>query len=145
VNTRPAAEFRVRLLAVVLAASVLAGCEVPSQPAYEETTVWRPVGAWSGRGLQQTDAFISDTGLLRLTWDARDATPAAAGAATFRVAVHSAVSGRLLALAVDQRGAGRSTTYVSEDPRSFYLVIESTNLEWTVDVAEGIPAFRPSP
>ncbi len=103
-------------------------------------TVWRRLGAWSGRGVVQTEAFISDTGLLRVVWEARSTAGAPVG--TLRVSVHSAVSGRLLALAVDQRGAGRSTAYVIEDPRSFYLVIESTGLDWSVEVAEGIPATR---
>jgi pimeloyl-ACP methyl ester carboxylesterase len=134
--------LRIRALAVLLAANALAGCGVSSQPAGEDVTVWRPLGAWSGRDALQTDAFIGDTGLLRVAWEARALVPPQAEAGTLLVFVHSAVSGRQLVLAVDQRGPGRSITYISEDPRSFYLVIESTNLEWTVDVAEGIPARR---
>jgi hypothetical protein len=94
--------------------------------------------------LLQTDAFISDTGQLRIVWEARAASPARTDAESFRVSVHSAVSGRLLVTAVEHRGAGRNTTYVTEDPRSFFLVIESANLEWSVEVAEGVPALRRS-
>jgi len=129
---------------VLLIAAVLAGGGCSSPRADEEITVWRPLGAWSGRGLLQTEAFSSDTGLLRVVWDARAAAPAGSDAGTLQVSLHSAVSGRVLALAVDQRGAGRNITYVTEDPRSFYLVIESADLEWAVDVAEGIPALRRS-
>ena len=144
--------FRLRALgnlrsfaAALMAASVLAGCGRSSRPPDEEVTVWRPLGAWSGRGLLQTDAFISETGLLRVVWEAHgDATPAHSNAGTLRISVHSAVSGRFLALAVDQRGAGRNTVYVTEDPRSFYLLIESSDLTWSVEVAEGIPAVRRS-
>ena len=45
-----------------------------------------------------------------------------------------------LVQAVDQRGVGRGTAYVSEDPREFYLVVESSNLDWSVTVEEGIAA-----
>jgi hypothetical protein len=120
-------------------ASLLAACDASPPRPVEELTVWRLLGSWSGRGLLQTEAFISDTGLLRIVWEARPgAAPSEPG--TLRVSVHSAVSGRFLVLAVDERGAGRQTTYVSEDPRSFFLVIEATNLDWTVEAAEGIAA-----
>jgi hypothetical protein len=89
-------------------------------------------------GVLQTQPFENDTGMLRVVWQARRTRPSAD--ATLRVYLHSAVSGRRLALAVEHRGAGGDTTYINEDPRGFYLVIESTGLEWTVDVAEGIPA-----
>ncbi len=78
--------------------------------------------------------------MLRVAWEARN--EAASNVGSLRVSVHSAVSGRLLALAVDHRGVGRDTAYVYEDPRAFYLVIESANLDWSVEVAEGIPATR---
>jgi len=90
--------------------------------------------------LLQTEPFISNTGLLRVTWEARGAASPNAG--TLRVSLHSDVSGRVLAPVVDHRGAGRDVTYVNEDPRSFYLVIESVTLDWSVEVAEGIPATR---
>jgi hypothetical protein len=86
----------------------------------------------------QTDPFISDTGSLRLRWETRN--EAAPGTGTFRVTLHSDVSGRPLVLAIDARGAGRNTTYVSEDPRSFFLAIESTNLDWTIAADEGVAA-----
>jgi hypothetical protein len=126
-------------LCLVVTASLCGACSSP-QPV-EDVTVWRPLGAWSGHGVLQTEAFISDTGVLRVSWEARGSGGAAD--ATLRVSVHSAVSGRLLAVAVDRRGAGRDVTYVAEDPRAFYLVIESRNLDWSVDVAEGVAATRP--
>jgi len=54
--------------------------------------------------------------------------------------VHSAVSGRPLALAVEHRGVGHDTAYVNEDPRLFHLVIESTNLDWAVTIEEAVIA-----
>jgi hypothetical protein len=86
----------------------------------------------------QTEPFISDTGSLRLRWETRNET--APGTGLFRVTVHSDVSGRPLVLAVDTRGVGRDTAYVSEDPRPFFLAVESANLDWTVTAEEGVAA-----
>jgi hypothetical protein len=126
---------------VLLTLLLIAACASPPAPPAQEITIWRKLGAWSGRGLLQADAFISDTGQLRITWEARDAA-GSGPPGTLRITLHSAVSGRPLAVAVDQRGSGRDIAYVTEDPRSFYLVIEATNLDWSVEVAEGIPAIR---
>ena len=86
----------------------------------------------------QTDPFISDTGSLRLRWETTN--EAAPGSGSFRVTVHSDVSGRPLILAVDARGVGRDTAYVIEDPRSFFLAVESANVDWTVAADEGVAA-----
>ena len=89
----------------------------------------------------QTEPFISDTGSLRLRWETRN--EAAPGTGVFRVTVHSDVSGRALVLAVDARGVGRDMAYVSEDPRPFFLAVESANVDWTVDAEEGVAATGP--
>ena len=88
----------------------------------------------------QTEGFISN-GSLRVVWETRN--EAAPNAGTFDVTVHSGVSGRPLVQAVEQRGVGRGTAYVSEDPRDFYLLIESSNLDWSVRVDEAIGAMAP--
>lgn len=106
----------------------------------EELTIWESRGHWSGRALLQTDPFISTTGLLRITWKTR---PTESGDdATFSIVLHSDVSGRSLTPVVDQRGPGGGVKYVSEDPRSFFLVIDGRGVEWSVEVAEGLPATR---
>jgi hypothetical protein len=86
----------------------------------------------------QTEPFISDTGSLRLRWDTTHED--APGTGTFRVTVHSDVSGRALITAVDARGVGRDVTYVTEDPRQFFLAVESSNLDWTLSAEEGMAA-----
>jgi len=86
----------------------------------------------------QTEPFISTTGSLRLHWDTRNA--AVPGMGNFRVTVHSDVSGRSLLLAVDAHGVGHDTAYVTEDPRSFFLSVESANLDWTLTAEEGVGA-----
>ncbi len=105
--------------------------------------MWQGRGAWQGRGSTQTDPFTSGTGLLRLTWETHGASAADAG--TFKIILHSDVSGRPLLVAVDSRGPGHDVTYVTEDPRAFFLVIESADLDWSVAVAEGLPASRALP
>ena len=106
------------------------------------TLVWRQRGSWSGHASMQTEPIISDTGSLRLRWETTN--EAASGTGTFRVTVHSDVSGRPLVLAVDARGVGHDIAYVSEDPRPFFLAVESANLDWTVAADEGIAATRAS-
>lgn len=89
----------------------------------------------------QTEPFISTTGSLRLRWET--ANESAPGTGTFRVTVHSDVSGRPLAIAVDIHGAGRDTSYISEDPRSFFFAVEAANIDWTLAADEGIAATAP--
>ena len=85
----------------------------------------------------QTEGFIGN-GSLRVIWETRN--EAAPNSGTFGVTVHSGVSGRPLVQAVEHRGVGRGTAYVSEDPRDFYLLVEAANLDWSVTVEEAIAA-----
>ena len=123
---------------MALAIAFLTACN-SHPPATQDVTVWQSRGKWTGRGPQQTDPFISNTGVLRLTWEARGS----AADEPFKIIVNSDVSGRPLVVAVDRKGPGKDVTYVTEDPRSFFLVVESSTLDWTVEVAEGIPATKP--
>ncbi len=122
----------------MLAALLSASCRDAPPPAGEPAVAWRPLGSWSGRGSMQTDAFISDTGSMRLRWETRNES--APGKGFFRVTVHSDVSGRPLIEAVDVHGVGSATTYVTEDPRPFFLAVESANLDWSVSAEEAVAA-----
>jgi hypothetical protein len=127
-----------RMILILVGVAVGAACASQSPSARTDAVVWRKLGTWSGRGPMQTEPFISETGSLRLSWEtSRETRP---GTGIFRVTVHSDVSGRSLVLAVDKQGVGRDVTYVSEDPRPFFLVIESANLEWTLAADEGVAA-----
>ena len=130
---------RVLLVVALLSAS----CRDDGAPARTPTVVWRKLGTWSGHGATQTEPFISDTGSLRLRWETSHESPPGTG--TFRVTLHSDVSGRPLLVAVDVRGVGRETTYVTEDPRSFFLAVESANLDWTVEAEEAVAATAGPP
>ena len=130
--------MRFPFLVLVGLALLTSSCGDDDPRARTPALVWRKLGSWSGHGSTQTEPFISDTGSLRLRWETRN--EAAPGAGTFRVTVHSDVSGRALLLAVDAIGMGGDTTYVSEDPRSFFLAVESANLDWTLAAEEAVAA-----
>jgi hypothetical protein len=69
-------------------------------------------------------------------WQTRNETPA--GKALFRLTLHSSISGRPLNLVADQAGVGGGTKQIDEDPRAFYLVVESASADWSVTVEEGM-------
>lgn len=107
--------------------------------AAEPRIIWRAVGSWSGRGTRQTESFTSDTGALRVRWEAVAAPGSSAKTPQiFRLSAHSAISGRLLQQVVDRQGPGSGVDYVSQDPHVFYMSVESTGLDWTISVDEGI-------
>ena len=121
---------------------------------------WRPVVSWSGHGNTQTESFAIETGQWRIKWatkpQARDSQTHATPAQTaqsgqlqsegkqvvpmnkFRLVVHSSVSGRFVTVAAEHQGAGNGIAYLAEEPRQFFLVIESGGLDWTVQVEEGV-------
>ncbi len=110
----------------------------PANAATREVVVWRSIGSWSGRGNPQTQSFTSDPGSLRARWQtSHEVRP---GDGRFRLTLHSAISGRPLAQAVDHRGVGAATAYLSEDPRVFYVVVDSARVEWSFTIDEGIGA-----
>jgi hypothetical protein len=82
----------------------------------------------------QTESFNIESGQWRVRWATSNENPPGSG--TFRVTVHSAVSGRPLGVAVEHRGTGRDIAYVNEDPRLYHLVIESGGVDWWVSVED---------
>lgn len=156
-----------RCVALAIVIAFFATCNAPPPPQTEDITIWQPRGHWSGQSPLQTDPFISTTGLLRVTWQSRilgppsrpdNSTAASARSdhsspgnssraeadtpATLRIVLHSDVSGRSLAPVVEHTGGGSGVKYISEDPRSFFFVIESNGVEWDIEVAEGLTAQR---
>lgn len=75
---------------------------------------------------------------MRVVWETHARDDGNTG--SFKLSIHSAVSGRTLAVPVDHRGAGRGTAYVTDDPRMSYSVVESAGLDWTFTVDEALPA-----
>ena len=123
-----------RALAVSVAATLLSlGC---SRPPAREVSREEVVGSWSGRGNLQTESFVGLTGSLRMHWQTKNESPKGKG--SFRLILHSAVSGRELQEPVDHQGVGEGTEYVAEDPRVFFMSAESSNLDWSFSVEEAV-------
>ena len=95
------------------------------------------MGAYSGRGNEQTSSFTSDSGGLRIQWETKPVNPASPSG-TFRLTIHSAISGRPLLVAVNQKGPGKGIAYAGEDPRVFFAEVDSSDLEWTFTVEERV-------
>jgi hypothetical protein len=125
-------------VAVVL---LMSACGAPPpKPVPKEVVIWKNLGAWSGRGNAQTESFLGLTGALRMHWQTKN--EALKGSGTFKLILQSAVSGRALQETVDETGPGEGTVYVAEDPRIFYMSVESANLDWSFTVEEALFAAQ---
>ena len=125
-----------------LALGLFLACGAPAPSTQDSKSQgviqWEPIARWSGRGSQHLDSFQSDSGALRIEWEAKR-TPAATGEGSLKIIVHSAISGRPLAAAIlDHQGEGKGTAYFSEEPRVFFLDITSTDVEWKIAVSERV-------
>src|ERR1700680_749723 len=127
---------------LVAAVLMTASCR-PQPPAKHSVLGWRPVASWSGRGNTQTDSFNIGSGQWRIKWEtSREQSP---GKGYFRLKVHSLVSGRFVETAVDHKGVGADVVYVAEEPRAFFLVIESSGIDWSASVEEGVIGDQEAP
>jgi hypothetical protein len=102
--------------------------------------VTRPLGTFHGRG-SQTIGVVSESGRLRVSWETRNEQPSGSG--TFRLALHSGVSGRPIDLITESRGVGKGVHEVADDPRPYNLMVESTNLDWSFSVEEIVAVPTP--
>lgn len=120
---------------------IAVSCTNPAPREAETIAVVRSLGSFSGRG-SQTIGVVSESGHLRVSWETRNEHPAGTG--TFRLSLHSGVSGRPIELITDQRGEVRGTRDVTDDPRPYNLMVESQNLDWSFTVEEIVSArLRP--
>ena len=125
-----------KVVILALVGTFVCGCRDSAKPNLAHTVIgWEPVASWSGNANYQTDSFDIGTGQWRIKWDARNQPTANGG--SFRVDVHSSVSGRFVMTSVNHQGAGQGVAYVAEDPREFFLVVESQGLNWKVAVEQG--------
>jgi hypothetical protein len=103
-------------------------------------TIWRQVASWSGRGAMTLETFPIAAGRLRLHWTtANESLP---GGGRLKVRLHSADSGRVLEEPVDVQGVSAGSKDLVDDHQRFYLSVESTNVDWSIRVEEGL-ARRP--
>ena len=119
--------FRRIALAIVTAAA-LSGCR--GSGSGEMLVGWQPVVQFSGHGDSQSESFNVESGQWRIKWETKNEEKPGAG--RFRVIVHSAVSGRPITQAIDAKGVGRNVAVVNDDPRLYFLVIESQGVDWTI-------------
>jgi hypothetical protein len=114
---------------------LVAGCASPPEPPPRPVGVTRTVGAWEGRG-NQTLGFLSESGRLRVTWRTRNQQDSKDG--SFRLTLHSGVSGRPLHVIAEHQGAGGATVEVEDDPRPFNFMVEASDVEWAISVEETV-------
>jgi outer membrane biogenesis lipoprotein LolB len=133
----------IHLALIGLAVLVTASCtSQPRPPAkHAEVVVWHRLGSWSGRGDAQTESFQSDSGALRVRWQTRSTDRDEAE--RFRLTLQSAISGRPLAVAADERGVGSGEALVPETPRAVYAFVESAAIDWSFTVDEGVVGTVP--
>jgi hypothetical protein len=124
---------------VFLFLAAAACCSHPPASSHTKPTIlWSKIGQWSGHGNLQTESFIGTTGYLRATWETtRETTP---GAGRFKLIVGSSISGRQLMVLADARGVGHSVSYLNEEARTFYALVESSDVDWKFTIDEGYPA-----
>jgi hypothetical protein len=133
--------MRMTVLAAAGLMNVACRSEHRSEGKLEAKTAaitWRPLGSWSGRGDAQTESFEIGFEQFRIRWETRNET--SPGAGTFNVSLNSAVSGRILAQAVEHNGVGHDIAYVSVEPHFSYLVIESSGVDWSITAEEPGPS-----
>ncbi len=78
---------------------------------------------------------------FRVRWQTESAPNTSSG--TFHLFLHSSVSGRPLLTVVERQGPGAGEANVVEDPREFFLVMEASDLEWSVTLDEAVSARAP--
>jgi hypothetical protein len=129
--------FRFALAAALLFTVLfLSACN--TAPAKPKTPLvgWRHITDFSGRGSTQTESFNIEATQWRIKWEAKGDTNPSTG--TLLVMVNSAVSGRPIALGLEHNGNGKGIAYVTEDPRFYYLVITSENVDWSFSIDEEV-------
>lgn len=116
-------------------------CQKSTEKHREPEVAWRRLGSWSGTGNTQTESFIFESGALRVRWATSNERSGHVG--TFKLILQSAVSGRQLAVAADQRGVGKGESFVSEPPHQAYVLIESSDIDWSFTVDEAVIGTTP--
>ena len=130
--------YEVRRLLLIPVVLLLPSCSQPPPKPAQQTVIWQHAGSWSGRGDLETNSFPASSGYLRFTWETSNETKPGEG--RFKLILGSSISGRQIQAVVDSKGASHDVAYVSEDPRTFYVKVESANEDWKFTVDEGFPA-----
>lgn len=122
---------------------MLADCRRTSEPPAASVAVVQPMASWEGTG-SRTLGLVSQSGSFRIRWQTRPEPGRDPRHGTFKLTVHSGVSGRPLQEIVDQRGPGEGVHNFEDDPRPFNLMVDSEGLVWSIAVDETV-LVKPSP
>ena len=120
-----------------------ADCGRSSEAPAALVPVVQPMASWEGTG-SQTLGLVSQSGTFRIRWQARPEPGRDPAKGTFKLTVHSGVSGRPLQEVVDQRGPGEGVYNFADDPRPFNLMVDSDGLVWSIAVDETV-LVKPPP
>jgi hypothetical protein len=132
--------FRPR--ALLIACCLASGaCRSAPPPPAAHVAVPQQIGTWQGTG-DRTIGFDSQSGRFRIQWETRPESGVSGG--TFRLTVHSGVSGRPLQEVVNHAGTGHGSINFEDDPRLYQLLVESGGVHWSVTVDELVLAAPPS-
>jgi hypothetical protein len=101
------------------------------------------MASWEGTG-SQTLGLVSQSGKFRIHWQTRPEPDHDPATGSFKLTVHSGVSGRPLQEVVDQRGPGEGVYNFEDDPRPFNLMVDSAGLVWSITVDETVLVKPPS-
>lgn len=73
---------------------------------------------------------------MRIRWQTSNELHKDAG--RFKITLQSSVSGRVLTVAADQRGVATGESVAAERSPVLYAFIESTDVDWSFTVDEGL-------
>ena len=130
--------YEVKRLLLIPVVLLLPSCSQPPPKPAQQTVIWEHAGSWSGRGDLETNSFPASSGYLRFTWETSNETKPGEG--RFKLILGSSISGRQILVVVDHKGPGHDVAFVSEEARTFYVKVESANVDWTLAVDEGFSA-----
>jgi hypothetical protein len=107
----------------------------PAAPAAEApAATWTNIASGSGRGIKETESFVTQTREWRISW--RTTNEPSPRASIIQIFVHDADDDRMVSLAANQQGLAQDTSYVRSAPGRHYLKINSANADWTVTAEE---------
>src|SRR5215217_5810319 len=92
------------LLSALCILLLLSSCSQPPPKPAQQTMIWEHAGSWSGRGDLESNSFPASSGYLRFTWETSNETKLGEG--RFKLSLGSSISGRLIQVVVDSKGAG---------------------------------------
>ena len=90
----------------------------------------KPLFEWTGAGMKNTEVFEVKSS-WRITWNVTKEL--FEGAGLLQVYLNK-VDGSLVALPINQMGAGEGETWMHKESGKFYLEIVSANCDWGIKI-----------